>query len=117
MGAEVAVFADSKEAQAWLRKLEAKVKRTKDGAKEFAGLVSAVVFRDIQDHFQDERGSGGAWKAWSDAYQDHMERIGKGGNKILQDSGRLRQSFTPSSYRAVSEGLLWYNPAKTGQGY
>lgn len=46
-----------------------------------------------------------------------MKELGKGGNKILQDSGRLRNSFKPQNYRSVSEGILWFNNAQTKSGF
>jgi hypothetical protein len=46
-----------------------------------------------------------------------MEQIGKSGNKILQDTGRLRQTFVPTNYRAVSGGIVFFNPAKTKSGF
>lgn len=108
--AEVAIFPETDQAKRWLAKLEKKTREVKDGARKFAQLLSPVVYRDIIDHFEKERGPKGRWKAWSKVYAEHMDRIGKGGNKILQDTGRLRQAFTPSTFRNVSEGILWYNP-------
>ena len=108
---------NSKEAQDFLRKLVKKKDQIKDRDDAYVGLLSAVVFRDIITHFEREEGSKGAWKAWSKVHAQHMEKIGKGGNKILQDTGRLRQSFQPTSYRKTNEGILWFNPAKTKSGF
>lgn len=110
MGFDVAIFPETDAANKWLLRLEKKTREVKDGAKKFAQVLSPVVYRDVIDHFTQESGPRGPWKAWSDAYAEHMKRIGKGGNKILQDTGRLRQAFTPSTFRTVSEGVLWYNP-------
>lgn len=109
-------FTDS-EAQAFLKKLIKKTDQIKGGAKAFGALASAVVFGDIISHFEKQQGSEGAWAPWSSAYRTHMDKIGKGGNMILADTGRLRQSFTPTSYRQVNEGILWFNPAKTKSGF
>jgi phage gpG-like protein len=38
-----------------------------------------------------------------------MARVGKSGNKILQDSGRLRQGLMPNNWRGTDEGLIFYN--------
>jgi phage gpG-like protein len=118
MGAEVALFSESKEVEQLLETLQKKVAATKDGSKTFGGIVNAVVFADIIRHFEQEQGSEGPWKPWSDRYSDYLETIGRSGNQILQFSGRLRKSFTPrESYRADPDGVLWFNPAKTKDGY
>lgn len=114
---DVAIFPDTKKAEEWIKKLQKKVSQVKDGARTFADILSVSVFKDVISHFEKEEGSGGKWKKWSDAYQSHMEKIGRSGNQILQFSGRMRQSFTPSNFRQVSEGILWFNPAKTKSGF
>jgi phage gpG-like protein len=114
---DISVFPDTKMAQQWMRRLLAAVGKTQSGASDYANLLSTVVFRDIVDHFQQEEGPDGPWAAWAFAYFMHLRRIGKGGNKILQDSGRLRMAFTPASWRSVTGGILWYNPAKTKSGF
>lgn len=83
----------------------------------FVAVISTFVFQDVINHFEKEQGSAGKWKAWSKVYAEHMESVGKGGNQILQDSGRLRQSFTPGQWRAHPSGIEWYNPAKTKDGF
>lgn len=85
--------------------------------KKFGDVVSPAVYDDVIDHFRNEEGEKGGWQAWSKSYAEHMQRIGKGGNLILQDSGRLRQWFKPSSWRGTSDGLLFYNNAKTKKGF
>ncbi len=107
----------SEEAQAFLKKLLKNKDSITTGAKSYATAISAIVFSDIISHFQEQKGSEGPWKAWSSAYAAHMNKIGKSGNQILQDTGRLRQSFTPTSFRQVNEGILWFNPAKTAKGF
>ena len=70
------------------------------------------------DHFKQEQGTGRVpWVKWSKSHRKAMERIGKGGNKILQDTGRLRGSFLPTQRRMSAEGILWFNPAKTKKGF
>lgn len=115
--AEIAIFPDDKEARRWMGQLIRRIGKTASGARDYADVLSTVIFRDIITHFEDEEGSKGAWTAWSDIYAEHMERAGKGGNKILQDSGRLRQAFTPTSWRNVTGGILWFNNARTRDGF
>ena len=111
--ADFAIFADDRNAQAWLRRLQRKVSEVKGGKAAFAALCSAVVFKDVIEHFDEERGSEGKWAKWSAAYTKHMNSIGKGGNKILQDTGKMRNALTPiragRGYKNVSDGILWFN--------
>lgn len=108
---------DAKKAEEFLKRL----KRNKDSVDKrddaYVSTISLFVFQDIINHFEKEQGPSGKWKAWSKVYAEHMETIGKGGNKILQDSGRLRQSFTPGQWRKRPAGIEWYNPAKTKGGF
>lgn len=109
--------------------------------KEYAGIVSVHVYSDIIDHFRKQRGPNGPWDKWSDSYSDTIagkiafryvngrtipitdpEFLSK--NKpprkpglILQDSGRLRQSISPTNFRLKNEGILFYNDAKTKDGF
>jgi phage gpG-like protein len=117
---DVAIFDDAA-ARRMLERLNKRIKEVEGGGKIFLDLASAMVFRDLVQHFEQEKGSEGPWKAWSDFYAQKMERLGKGGNKILQDSGRLRQGLIPiqsgRNVRKVPEGILWFNPAKTKGGF
>jgi phage gpG-like protein len=108
---------NDKEAQEFIKKAIKKVDQIKQGERSFASAVSAIVFSDIMGHFKQQQGSLGPWKPWSKIYASHMDKIGKGGNQILQDTGRLRQSFLPTNYRTTSEGILWFNPARTKSGF
>lgn len=108
---------DSDEAQKFLKDLSGRVDAITNHDKKVIGLLSSIVYRDIIDHFSQESGSDGPWKPWSDRYAAFMASIGKSGNKILQDTGRLRQAFQPSNVRSTSDGLLWFNPAKTSSGF
>jgi len=99
------------------------VKKSKE-KKTLSAIISIPVFKDIIRHFEKEAGPKGKWKSWSTSYSDHMKKIGKGGNKILQDSGRLRQSFLKtksnknvSGSRSVKKGILYFNNAKTAGGF
>ena len=85
--------------------------------KELGGIINVTVFADIMDHFKKEEGPNGRWKEWSEAYQDHLVRIGRIGNLKLQFNGKLRQSFTVKSFKPVSDGILFFNAAKTKKGF
>jgi hypothetical protein len=86
--------------------------------RAFWGSLSAIAFRDVIKHFEAERGPSDKWKKWSKIYREHMQSIGKGGNKILQDTGHLRQNvrLADTSSR-IRQGQLLYNPAKTKGGF
>jgi len=85
--------------------------------KEYVGLLSALVIKDVDDHFAKEEGPKGKWQPWSDIYRKHMNRTGNGGRGLLKFSGRLRQNFKPTDYKKSSEGVMWFNNAKTKSGY
>lgn len=110
-----AIF-EGKEAVDFLEKLQSKIKRTKHADKQLLGILTATVFRDVITHFEDEEGSDGPWDAWSDVYAQHMEKIGRGGNKILQNTGRLRQGFAPAASQSIGE-FKWVNSSQTKDGF
>jgi phage gpG-like protein len=116
--AEIAIFDEgTSEAAEWLKQLRKKVGESAEAKGRWVSLMNVVVFGDIISHFEKEEGSEGPWKEWSSIYREHMERIGRADNQILQFSGNLRQNFTKSSYRSVSHGIEWFNPAKTKSGF
>jgi phage gpG-like protein len=80
-----------------------------DKRKKYAAMASGVAFADIIDHFNKSQGPKGKWQQWSSLYREHMEKIGKGGNKILIDSGRLRGSLAgggSQKYKTNTYGIL-----------
>lgn len=108
---------NDKEAQSFLKKKLKQVKSIQAGEDSYVKLLSPVVFSDIISHFEKESGPEGPWKPWSKMYNEHMQAIGKGGNKILQDTGNLRQAFQPTNVKSSGRGILWFNPAKTQSGF
>lgn len=111
----VAEFND-KEVKEFLKQLIENTKKVKSFGAEYTGLLSAIVYADVMKHFDEEKGSAGPWKQWSKSYKETLKKQGKSGNKILQDTGRLRNNFLPSKHRKTSSGLLWFNNAKTKDG-
>lgn len=107
---------DSASWDASLKKIRNKWKDI-ESRKTFGGIIAVSVYQDIIKHFDMEEGPKGAWQAWSHAYEKHLKTIGRSGNKILQFSGRLRQSISPTAHRATSEGILFYDNAKTKSGF
>lgn len=112
----VATFVD-KEVSEFLRDMKTRLSKVKGSEKKFVGLLSAMVFSDVMDHFEKEQGSEGPWRAWSISYADHMQKIGRSGNKKLQFTGFMRGSFQPGNYRSTADGPMWFNPAQTKGGF
>lgn len=115
--AEVELKFDSGSAQKFFAELWGNAKSVREMHDTYIRTISPIVFKDIIDHFKQEEGPTTRWHAWSAAYSKHMQRIGKGGNKILQDSGFLRQNVRATNFRKTSDGILFYNPAKTKGGF
>lgn len=111
------VIFEDKEVKKFFKNFEENLESIKDGKRQFLGLLSAIVYKDVVNHFEKQEGPEGKWTPWSDIYKQHMKAIGKSGNKILQDSGRLRQGFIPTNVRSQSEGISWFNNAKTKSGF
>jgi hypothetical protein len=108
---------DDKDAQEYLEKLVDKARNLTEQS-EIVGLISAVTFQDIMDHFKKQQGPTGAWPRWSRGHRKRAAKLGfSEASNMLKWSGKLRQSVTPNA-RVVQEGLMWFNPAKTsGKGY
>jgi phage gpG-like protein len=90
--------------------------------REFSGIVAAVVYGDIVDHFKQEKGPDGAWVEWSKSYQEHLNKIGRGSNNKLVFDAKLINRITPEQskeaiHRNTNQGILFYNNAKTKSGY
>jgi len=107
---------DGTEAQRWLEEILSR-SRNPEQLKNVVASFSTIIYRDVMEHFKNEEGPDGPWKAWSKSYTRHMNAIGRGGNKILQFDGRLRQNFRPTQVRKTDKSLTWYNDAKTSTGF
>ncbi len=101
----------------FFKNFDTNLKRIKDGHKKFIALLSAVVFKDVMDHFEQEEGEQGKWKPWSASYQEHMEKTGNAGNKKLQFNGMLRQNFKKSSVKHQKDEITWFNNAQTKSNF
>lgn len=89
-----------------------------DRHKAYWASISIIGFKDVIEHFEKEQGPKGRWKKWSKLYKEHMDKIGKGTNKKLQDTGRLRQSTViPMRSGEIRKGYLVFNPAQTSKGF
>lgn len=108
---------DSEEVERFIEGFIRKSGDIREKNKEVIGILSAVVHRDVMDHFDKSDGSKGKWKEWSTSYTKFMNRIGRGGNRILINNGRLRNSFQPFNVRKTADGLMWFNNATTAKGF
>ncbi len=111
-----AIFED-KQLKKFFSNLDKNLEKVKDGKKQFAGLMSSIVYADVMDHFEKEQGQKSPWASWSKSYTDYMEKIGRSGNGKLKFTGHLRQNFKPTDFRSVKNGITWFNNAQTKKGF
>jgi len=73
------------------KRLDKTVKKLKNPSSEMRVISNVFMFKDIMGHFSQERSPSGKWKST------------KRGGKILQDTGRLRNSIRPrnTKYTAI----------------
>lgn len=108
---------DDKKASKMFEGIDNRVNEISIKHSKFVDVLSLIVYRDVIEHFEKEQGPRGSWAPWSNSYQKNMDKRGFGGNLILQFNGRLRNAFLPSNYRKSSDGIIWFNPAKTKSGF
>lgn len=128
--------------KAFFKDFNSRVKDVAGSKKRLGAVLTTIVYEDIINHFKNEEGSQGKWKEWSSSYElciagiIFFRRIGartvmffsdevenppkppRNDGKILQtEKGFLRQSFKPQSYRTSTDGVTWFNNAKTKSGF
>jgi len=102
------IVIDDKNVREMLRRITKRSNEVDQKSRAYTALLSAIVLQDIADHFAKESGPNIRWQPWSERYRMRMEKLGKGGNKILQDNGTLRNAWTPANVRTVSDGIVWF---------
>ena len=112
MGELASITIDDKEVRKLINGLIKNVGEISNRSKRYVGLLSSIVIGDVVEHFSRQEGPTGKWKPWSNRYRKHMVSIGKGGNLILSDTGKLRQGWQPARYRLAKDGILWFNPVE-----
>jgi hypothetical protein len=96
--------------------LENIIKKSREMNKqpEIVGAISAIVFQDIIDHFSKQEGPGGKWPEWS---KGHKKRANKAGyneaSNMLKWTGKLRNNTSKNKARVLTDGIQWFNNAKT----
>lgn len=115
MPAHLEATLEAEELIKWVNRVNRKTKDAIQIKEKFAALLSAITFGDIVEHFAQEQGPDGKWARRSYKYEQYLNKIGRGGNKILQFSGRLRQSFDKSGntaetgHKVRGSDIGWYN--------
>jgi phage gpG-like protein len=132
----------SAQAEKFLKAIKKNREAIKNRETIWVDSIGVYVLQDIMDHFKKEEGPSGGWPAWSTSYAGavaghfafrrfgnrtvrldphQMEEYGikppRKPGKMLQATGRLRNSFTEGRWRKNSVGIEWYNPAKTRSGF
>lgn len=139
-----ATFNDEKVVD-FIYNMQKRLKNVENGERKYVGLISALVYRDIDTHFKEQKGSKGPWKQWSPSYAETVNgkafyrRIGnrtirfdaddvkaRGGTMpppprkpgdILQASGKLKNNFLPTRVKSSSRNITWFNNAQTKSGF
>jgi len=97
------------EVQARFKRIQ---KRMKD-PETVLDIAAAKGFKDVMDHFRKEEGPGGGWPEWQKTRKDKkgstVRKTKRGGSKLLQDTGRLRQS---TRFRVLKETAEVFNQVK-----
>lgn len=108
------------ELRKFLNDLSRNIKKASNAAlPKLITAFSAIVFADVERHFRSQEGPTGKWAPWSKLYRERQDLLGKykePGN-ILQNTGKLRQSFKPTNFRKKSGAFLWYNNSQTKDGF
>ncbi len=78
---------------------------TEQKSKDYMKLLAINATADVLQHFQDERGPSGAWRA--------IRRQGK----ILNDSSNLKQHVQPGHIRKIKNGWAIFNNAVADNGF
>lgn len=81
-------------------------------------IVAKHVIEDVEDHFENQQGGPSKlWPEWSNVYLNRMRKLGKQGNNILIDTGRLKNTFGPNKWRISGGEIEFFNPARTSKGF
>jgi phage gpG-like protein len=120
MASEVKATLDDTEIRAKLARIADKIK---NGDSLLKSSFNIFGFRDIQSHFEQEKGPDGPWQKRSSFTQDMYAAISSGrrnvpkgmdvaagafnpSNKILQLTGRLRGSILPSGIKSEGKDAI-----------
>lgn len=106
-----------KKVRAFFKRIDKNLKNINKGKQDFVDTIAPIAFQDVMAHFANERGPKKKWVDWSTSYARFMQKIGKGGNAILQDNGRLRNSVQIAKAAKGNDLKILFNDAKTKGGF
>lgn len=96
------IFIDDRE---WRKLIKTMNKNVKKPAKIMEVAFLTVGFRDIIDHFDEERGPGGPWIK--------SQRAIRQNGQTLQDRGKLKGGFLTSNIQKKKKNeILFFNSAQ-----
>lgn len=96
----VVVRFDNKEWERFTKKLDINIRNPQPFLK---AAFSTIGFRDIIQHFQQEKGQKKSWKK--------SERAKREGGRTLQDTGNLRGNFSPTNLENQGrDAIIFFNP-------
>src|SRR3990167_2766541 len=96
----------------WIGFLSAIHAKVKDPSALLKAAFMTAGFKDIIQHFEDERGPSGKWKPRSAATQAQYATKSKSNarynpsNKILQLTGNMRKSVLPGNTKKISHNAI-----------
>jgi len=98
---------DMRQVQARFEKIQKKASNPKKGFS----YIGALAWRDVMAHFAKQQTPGGRkWPGWKVTKDGKTKRVnvrpGKGGTKLLMDTGRLRES---TIYKATRDDAIVSN--------
>ena len=94
--------------EAWVKFLRDRMRRLKDGASLLFAVYRTIGYKDIIQHFRDERGPDGRWARRAPSTQERYRKIQRGqwsppkgypkavfrpSNKVLSLTGATRKSI------------------------
>ena len=87
--------------------------------KPVMNLIAVKAYKEVIDHFDSEMGTDGKWPTWRRKQSDGTYRYyssrptKRGGNKLLQDTGMLRNSLR---FKGFEKEAQVYDGSKNGYG-
>lgn len=105
---------DDKEFRLAIKKLKKKIGEVKSVENAFGRMAATWYYKDYVEHFNKEQGPDGKWQKWSPAYRKYMRKIGRGDNKILQNTRKMFNSFNAKKWRKRFGSIEFYNDSPYG---
>lgn len=114
------------------KKILSKLGNMKRALEIVKSIARVVAFKEVIQHFRDEKGERGTWPDWSPSYKEYRQRLaGRSAtprarkqasaqkirlvelDKKLVLTGRLRQNFLPSNIKTKgNDSVVLFNPVE-----